>query len=195
LKRIGIFGDSFGVRNQTDDNVGWSALLENHFKITNFCQNGIGEYKILCALQDCDLSQFDTIIISHTSPFRIHTRCNPVHQNSKVRPNCDIIFSDIENRNDSFSVMAQNYFKFVFDIEYYTAIHNLLCKEIHFLTKSIPTIHITHFDYHDLYQFDDKLINFYQHWLAHKGNTNHYSFDGNQYVASQLQFILLTNIS
>lgn len=190
MKKIGIFGDSFGVKNQIDDNISWSALLENYFEITNFCQNGIGEYKILRSLQNCKLTHVDAVIISHTSPFRVHTNCNPVHQNSKVRPNCDIIFSDIEHRNDSFSVMAQNYFKFVFDVDYYTAVHNLLCKEIDLLTQSIPTIHITHFDYNDLYQFNGKLINFYQHWLTHKGNTNHYSTKGNQYVADQLQAIL-----
>jgi len=190
LRKIGIFGDSFGVGLQSGPNIGWSRLLENHYSITNHCECGIGEYKILCQIKNADLSRFDAIIVTHTSPTRVHTRFNPVHQNSTYHTNCDIIFSDIEHRKDAFSVMAHNYFKMVFDFDYYTDIHNLICKEIHQITQVLPTVHITHFDYNNLYTFDHKLINFYSHWHAHPGDVNHYSQFGNQHVYENLIYII-----
>lgn len=190
MKKIGIFGDSFGVRQQVDSNIGWSCLLELDYNTSNFCENGIGEYKILNQIKNANLSLFDAIVVSHTSPFRVHTRMNPVHSNSTSHSNCDIIFSDIEHRKDAFSVMAQEYFKLVFDIDYYNDIHTLICKEIELITQTVPTIHITHFDYTNLYSFNNQLINFYPDWQQHRGDVNHYSTAGNRHVATRVELAL-----
>lgn len=188
--KLAIFGDSFGIEDSDNDNIGWASLLGQNHNVTNFCQAGIGEYKIYRSIKNCNLLDYDCVLITHTSPFRVHSLTNPLHLHSKHHKNCDIILADIENRADAFSTMAKNYFKFSFDSEYYIDIHNLLCQQIHSITKSMPAIHLTHFDYNGLYNFDKSLINFYNHWINNKGSVNHYSTYGNQIVFDQVTKVL-----
>ena len=183
---LAIFGDSFGVEQRQPDNVGWSALLADRFSVSNFCQSGVGEYKILQQILEHPVDNFNCIVVSHTSPYRVHAAINPLHSESATHANCDIIFTDIESRTDEFSVACQYYFKHVFDPKYYRDVHNLICQEIHRLTAGVKTLHITHFDYSDLYKFDNTLINFYNHWTDNRGSVNHYSSQGNHIVADQL---------
>jgi hypothetical protein len=66
--KIGLFGDSFGYQTPNTAFEGWVDLLSKHYKISNYCKCGIGEYKILKQLQRENLSQFDCLIITHTVP-------------------------------------------------------------------------------------------------------------------------------
>jgi len=188
--KLAIFGDSFGVNDSFGDNIGWTTLLSQIHQIDNFCQSGVGEYKILRSIQKCNLSKYDALIVTHTSPMRVHTLTNPLHQNTKHHKNCDIIFSDIEHRTDEFSTMAKQYFKFSFDTEYYVDVHNLICQQIHNYTKPFTTVHVTHFDYNGLYNFDNALINMYTQWVNNKGSVNHYSKQGNQLVFEYMSNLL-----
>ena len=45
--KIAVFGDSFGVQKNEDKFDSWVSLLAKHFEIHNYCESGIGEYKIL----------------------------------------------------------------------------------------------------------------------------------------------------
>ena len=53
-------------------------------------------------------------------------------------------------------------------------------------SKSRSVIHITHFDYTNLYQFDNTLIELYNTWIENKGTINHYNVNGNNIVFNQL---------
>lgn len=181
--KLAIFGDSFAVRQPHPDNTGWPILLEDHYQVDNFAQAGISEYKILMSIQNINFDLYDRVIISHTSPNRVYVPCNPLHQQSLYHKNCDIIFSDIENNHDEFSRACQLFFKHIFDLDHARFMHNLICKEIDCLTKKHKTLHVTHFDYTNLYQFHG-LIDFYANWSNHKGTVNHYSKKGNQLVYS-----------
>ena len=149
--------------------------------IDNHCQCGVSEYKILQQLKSANLNKYDWVIVTHTSPTRVFVRYNPLHQESITHKNCDILLADIESKNDKFSNVCKDYFKYIFDIEYAIDIHNLICKEIDSIVKNLNVLHITHFDYTTCYQFPN-LINFYNLWADNRGPVNHYNKYGNQQV-------------
>lgn len=179
--KIGLFGDSFGVAKHTDEFSSWFSLLSAHYDIINHCECGIGEYKILEQLRNSDLEQFDHIIITHTSAARVYVKHNPIHNTSDYHKNCDIIFADIENRTDQFSVACQQYFKYIFDLDYAIDVHNMICKEIQSLIDGKSVTHITHFDYSGLFEFPN-IINFHKFYLENKGPVMHYNQSGNMYI-------------
>jgi hypothetical protein len=94
---------------------------------------------------------------------------------------CDVIYADVENRNDDFSTACKQYFKHIFDVDYALDVHNMICREINTLCQARKVLHMTHFDYSNCYQFDN-MLNFYSHWLDNRGRINHYNLSGNQYV-------------
>ena len=183
--KIALFGDSFSARVPDACIIGWPILLEKHFSIENFSQSGSSQYRILQNLKNQNLSQYDKIVVSHTSPLRMFVKFNPLHQTTEYHKECDLIFLDSAERDDPFSIACQMFYKHIFDLEYAFDIHNMICREISDITSAHDTLHITHFDYDKLYCFDG-MINFYQHWLKHKGKVNHYSQPGNNVVYQEL---------
>lgn len=184
--RLLIVGDSFSSL-QLSDKYGWPALLEKHFSITNLSSPGIGEYKIMRKLLGQDLKKYDGVIISHTSPNRIHCEINPLYPARHLYRNSDIIFADAESKQpNSESIIFIEHFKKIFDFEYYKFIHTNCCREIDLYTKNIPVIHMTNFDWSGLYRFD-RMINFYKYWLNNRGNYVHYTTEANQFIAELLQ--------
>ena len=128
--KIGIFGDSFGFQKTDQPDLSWVDLLEQQHDIENYCQCGASEYKILKQLTSVDLSQFQHLIITHTSYSRIFVDYNPIHQQSKYHQECDILLSDVDSRTDEFSTACKLYFKYIFNFTYAKDIHNLILKEI-----------------------------------------------------------------
>lgn len=184
-KKLAVFGDSFGVVDPAEEFASWVTQLSHHFKVINHCECGVGEYKILQQLKSVDLTQFDNIIVSHTSATRVYVKGHPLHKNSNIYKNCDIIYADIAERTDDFSIACQNYFKYIFDLNYAIDIHNLICKEIDTLLQNLPVTHITNFNYAGLYDFPD-MINFYTLFLQNRGNVNHYNQYGNDVIYKKL---------
>lgn len=185
MKSLAIFGDSFGAVKPDHEFQGWVELLQDHYNVKNFCQCGSSQYRIYQQIKSVDLSQFDKILITHTSPFRVYVRDNPTYSNDPVYKNCDLIFADVNNRDDEFSVSAKNYFKYIFDERYSLDIHNLICKDIENITRSLDCLHITHFDYSQCYQFSN-FISFYDLWIHHRGPVHHYDRPGNREVFSKV---------
>jgi hypothetical protein len=186
-KRILIVGDSFSS-DQLSDIYGWPVLLRQDFQVVNISSPGIGEYKILQKLQSLQLSDYDLILLSHTSPNRLHCNTNPLYPPDHLYSQSDIIFSDAESRSDKMPI-AQSivaYYKYIFDPTYYEFIHESCCKQIDQLTYNIPVLHITHFDWTNLYQFAD-MINFYNFWTKNRGNFSHYTKEANQIIYKQLR--------
>ena len=182
---VGLFGDSFGADTLNNPHTSWVDLLRQHCTVDNHCQSGVSEYKILQQLKSVNLSDFEQIIVTHTSPTRVYVKYNPLHQNTPSHKNCDIILSDIDAASGEFSDACKLYFKHIFDTEYALDVHNMICREIDELTKNHNVIHITHFDYTGLYQFPS-LINFYDLFIKHRGTVNHYDAVGNSAVYEKL---------
>jgi len=179
--KIGLFGDSFGYQQPVHPFKSWVDLLRQHASIDNHCQCGVSEYKILGQLRSVDLSHYDQIIITHTSPTRVFIKYNPLYKDSTTHKNCDILLADIESRHDAFSQLCKNYFKYIFDIDYAIDMHNMICQEINNMVKDHKVTHITHFDYTQCYQFLN-MIDFHALWLKNRGEVNHYNEFGNQQI-------------
>jgi hypothetical protein len=182
---LGLFGDSFGYQTDNNPYPSWVDLLLQHYNIKNYCRCGISEYKILQQLKQADLDQFDQIIITHTSPTRVYVPYNPLHADDPVYNTCDIIYTDSTSQSGEFSQACKLYFKHIFDTDYAIDIHNMICREIDQISTNHNVLHITHFDYENCYKFSG-LVNFYNHWVNHRGIVNHYTCNGNEYVYQQI---------
>ena len=181
--KILIAGDSFAADWSVVNGVdGWPNILSESHDVTNVAQAGCGQYKILKQLKNQLLREYDAIIISHTSPYRIHTAYHPVHHDDPLHANCDFIYSDVKAH--SINSMVE-YFELFFDLDHAKDIHNLICAEIDRISQGHRTIHITHFAYDDLYSFKD-MINFHDIHVKHPGNVNHYDQQGNMIVLDRI---------
>ena len=185
MKKILIVGDSFSSAQLSGDH-GWPTLLAQQHQVTNISHPGIGEYKIMQRLMSQDLTLYDAVIISHTSPYRVHCLENHLYPQGHVYRDSDIIFLDAENKRTRLGQSMVDYFHYAFDEQYYKFVHASCCMQIDALTLHSPVIHITHFDWTDLYQFPG-MINFYQLWQQHAGNHVHYDIAGNQHILDTLQ--------
>lgn len=178
--KVLICGDSFAAdwSPQYNQLSGWPNLLSNRHTVTNLAQAGVGEYKILKQLQSVDLNQYDALIVSHTSPNRVHIEQHPVHYNSVLHKNCDLLFNDISAADKTNPVVdaAIGYFKYVFDETYYNDIYQLLVDESFRLTNNCNVLHISFFE-------NIKVdYNFYSVFKENPGTANHMSARGNQQV-------------
>lgn len=185
MKSILICGDSFAAdwTPQHPQLHGWVNLLASEYDVTNLAQAGVGEYKILKQVRCQDLSKYDAVIVVHTSPNRVHVNYNPLHKDSVMHKDCDFIFADIiDSENKSLIVKAGiDYFKYVFDTEYYADIHSLMYDEIARITTSHKTLHLSFFE--DMSA--DK--NLYKIFQNHGGTMNHLSAHGNQLVYDEVR--------
>jgi hypothetical protein len=186
MKKIIIAGDSFASIKLAHDH-GWPKLLEQSYNVTHVASPGVGEYKILQQLQKHDLSEFDAIIVSHTSPNRIHCEKNPLYPDDHVYRDSDVIFADAENKQSTVPLAKTlvDYFGEIFDADYYKFIHHCCCEKIDLITNDLPVIHITNFDWTGLYAFDS-LLNFYKLWIKNKGDYVHYNQSANQHILKSI---------
>ena len=129
-----LAGDSF-IAKTPGDYPGWSDLLKKDHNVDNVAQPGIGEYKILKQLQNCTLDLYDTIIIGHTSPYRIHTVQHPLHKKG-FHKNCDFIYEDVKGRLPD----VEKFFTEYFDLEYAIFVHALIVKEINTLLENYNVV-------------------------------------------------------
>jgi hypothetical protein len=185
--KILIAGDSFAAPCPGETS-GWPNLLSNIYNVKNIAQAGIGEYKILKQIQSENLNQYDLVIVSHTSPSRIHIKTHPIHSND-LHKNCDLIFTDIENRNHWFDrriLAAKLFFKHIFDDDYQTDIYSLMRQEINRLI-TIPYIAIGHIPVVADLKIEKNFIDFSPNWPLYKGDINHYNILGNREVCETLR--------
>jgi hypothetical protein len=199
--KILIVGDSFCAdwSSKYQDYPGWPELLSNEFSVTNLAQAGVSEYKILCQLQQVpDLDQFEIIIVSHTSPYRVHTPQHPVHSKDQLHKNADLIFTDCEHHgsqiqhwfNQSLGA-AIGYFKYHFDKEYYETIYKLLRSEINRILRNCNTIVVDHWSENSKSETEINALDFSQLWKEHPGKINHYSQVGNEKIYNSIKQIIL----
>ena len=93
-KKILICGDSFSASSTEESS--WTNLLKQHFTITNLSKRGCSEFNIYKQVTSQDLSKYDFIIVSHTSPFRLHTLINPIHINDVLYKDSSFIYNDVK---------------------------------------------------------------------------------------------------
>ena len=185
--KILIAGDSFATV-WPDSQLGWPTLLAKKYSVVNLAQAGIGEYKILKQIQSQEINNFDLVIVSHTSPSRLHTNNHPVHKDG-FHKNCDLILNDLINRsafrNPSLKA-AQEYFKYHYDDTYQIDIYNLIRKQINQLI-TIPYISMSHVDVVNTLAIEANHIDFSNLWSKERGSINHYTIEGNSKIFETLE--------
>jgi hypothetical protein len=188
--KILIAGDSFAAP-WPNTKLGWSDLLAEKHTVTNIAQAGISEYKILKQIESQNIVDFDVVIVSHTSPSRVHTPYHPLHKTG-FHQHCDLILNDLIDRSSLFNPSlkaAQGYFKYHYDEEYQIDIYNLIRKQIMQLI-SIPYISMSHVDIVNDLKIEDNHIDFSHLWSNERGNINHYTIEGNLKILENLERIL-----
>jgi len=191
VKNILIAGDSFAAV-WPGMYIGWPKMLKEYYNVTNLAQAGVSEYKILKQLQSVDLFNFDSIIVSHTSPSRVHTLQHPLHKEG-LHKDCDLIYTDIADRNSLFNPSlrsAKGWFRYHYDDEYQIDMYMLIRKEIRSLLGSHNYISITHTDISTTYALEHNNISFADTWKHNKGTVNHYTLEGNKKIFKQLVDII-----
>jgi hypothetical protein len=180
--KILLAGDSFAAKWPGKN--GWPELLASKHTVTNVAQAGVSEYKILNQIKNSNLDLFDYIIVSHTSPSRVHTREHPIHKQG-LHKDCDLIYNDICERNNWFNPSlrsAQDYFKYHYDDEYQIDMYLLIRQEIQRLLGSRNYLSITHSRISTKYAIEHDNISFSALWQQHRGKVNHYTEKGNLFV-------------
>lgn len=171
--KILIIGDSFAAK-YAGEHKGWAELLEDHHNVTNLAQCGVSEYKILKQAQSTIPAVYDLVIVSHTSPYRVHTRKYPVTLDSKLHKNCDLIQADIFYHSSKLKNLfnrglhtAKNWFLYHYDPEYQEFIFLLMKKEI---SNTLYNCHV----------LDTAVLGLEELFTTNRGNVQHLDYEGNQ---------------
>lgn len=181
-----IAGDSFAAK-WPGANDGWVNLLEKDYNVTNTAQAGCGEYKIYKQIESVNINAFDLVIVSHTSPSRVHTKEHPIHKEG-FHKNCDLIFSDIDAASGIFNRSlrsAKEWFEFHYDDEFQIDIYNLLRNKINDIIK-VPYISLSHVSIAKELAVESNHLDFSEYWKLNRGNVNHYTKEGNKAVYSAI---------
>ena len=176
--RVLIVGDSFAADCAGN---GWPKMLSTKFNVKNLAQAGCSEYRIWKQLVNADLSAFDCVLVSHTSPYRIAIKQHPIHKNG-YHQNCDAIYEDIKSHKvDTLIDFFENYF----DMDHAQDMYQLIGQAIDQHLKSIPSIHVCHIEKNLPCNYQH-ILNLSGEWKNHRGNVNHYSAAGNQLVFEKI---------
>jgi hypothetical protein len=180
--KILLIGDSFSAATTKQS---WVSLL-NH-NITNISSCGSSEYRVIKKLLNSKIEMFDHIIIVHTSPYRIYTEFNPLHQHSNTHKNCDLLYQDAKDKTGiKFADNVCWWFENIFDLQQADLVHQLLINHSFNIIKSIPSTHITFFENVK----ESKVHNLSHIYHNHPGDINHMDVNGNQLVANYVCNIL-----
>jgi hypothetical protein len=188
MRKVLICGDSFASdwTPVSRDYPGWPTLLEEHYNILNLAQAGCSEYKILKQLQTQDLRHFDSVIVVHTSPFRIPVEKHPVHKNHVLHANSDFIYSDVKASGHPDVACITEYFEKFFWQEYAFFTHKCIINEQLKILGSHRCLHVTMLEWTNSVQLPN-LFDFNQIFSKHRGTINHLTAKGNSLVFKKIK--------
>jgi hypothetical protein len=191
--KILICGDSFAADWQVKypKEKGWPNLVAEDHIMTNLAQAGCSEYKIYQQLNSVNLNDFDKILISHTSPYRVYIKHHPVHSNDLLHSNSDLIYTDLKEHAKTDKSLASiiDYFEKYFDLDHAIFVHNLICRQIDEMTNNYDVTHLSNLDWSGLYQFLN-MLNFEYLFKNRRGSMNHYDQMGNLEIYNKLKSVL-----
>ena len=184
--RILIAGDSFAADWKIKYNSnGWVNMLSNDYDVTNIAQAGVSEYKIYQQLITHNTTEYDKIIISHTSAYRIPVVEHPIYSKDILHSNCDLIYSDIKEYEYNPKIKPiVDFYENYFHIDNAIFVHSLIVSEIKRLYPK--AINITFFD-----SFNKDMNQYENIFLNNKGIINHMNENGNKIIYSKIKKILL----
>jgi lysophospholipase L1-like esterase len=201
--KILVIGDSFAADWTVKyPGFGWPNLLAEKFEVTNLAQAGVSEYKIyqqILAVPDVHI--YDLIIVSHTSPYRIHTRQHPIHSKDLLHKNADLIYTDIEHHSKTIKGFfnrslkaAIGFFVHHYDENYQETVYMLLRNHINQIIGNTNYIVINNLPTDKRFFQEKIVINIRDIQQKYPGLMNHLSDKGNQLVYQKvLQEITFLN--
>lgn len=195
--QILILGDSWAAdwSSQYDQYAGWPNILAENHHVTNIAQAGVSQYSISQQINQVTPADYDCVIISITSPYRLYTPQHPVHTQG-LHANSDLIYTDLEYHlseqpdNDRIQ-SAIGFYRHHFDTVHAEYVHQLLvadtlknCDDNYTLVTSniydnkqyVPA-GFRYCEGHEIYQ-------------SYPGRINHMNSEGNQLFANQLERLL-----
>ena len=191
-----IIGDSFAAdwSVKYNDYLGWPTLLSQDHNVMNLAQAGITEYKIWLQLESVNnLSDYDLVIVSHTSPYRIHTIKHPVHYNDLLHSHADLMLTDCEYHSSRIKFWfnaalssAVGFYKHHFDKKYFETIYTMFCERINTKLASHNVIVINNLPGNFEFAVEHAILNFSELWTHEPGLINHYSKLGNQEIYQRI---------
>jgi hypothetical protein len=175
--KILLLGDSFCYVS-SKQKTHWVNMLGEAHTIENCSNPGIGQYKIWKQYRS---QKYDVAVVHHTSPYRIHTLSNPIHDG--IRRKSDFMLGDIEyhasNGNSEAKKILRYLTKYV-DYDYQEKIHELLYEQMLKIPKSI---HFT--------MFDNPMVknNFHDIFLKHrdKHSDTHLTAEGHRLIYERIK--------
>jgi lysophospholipase L1-like esterase len=186
MKKLLITGDSFAADWSVKyKGKGWVNMLEDDYEVTNIAQAGVSEYKIFKQLESINHNEFDYILVSHTSAYRIPVVEHPIHSKDILHKNCDLIYSDLkEHENNKIANIGVKFFENLFDPDYFIFTYNLIIEKIQ--EKYPNLINITFFDGFK----NEKTVGFEKIFLNNKGDMNHLNKKGNDIIYKKIKKLL-----
>ena len=194
--KILILGDSWAAdwSQKHSEYLGWPNILAEQHKVTNIAQAGVSQYSIVKQLDTQKLLEYDKVICSITSPYRVYTARHPVHTEG-LHANSDLIYTDIEyhsiDRPNNIRLQsAKQYFEHHFDTSHAEFVNKLIVKHILDqleVNKSIITSNIKD---NDELVSDHIYCNGHGIWQSYPGKINHLSEEGNQLFADSINTLL-----
>lgn len=197
--KILLCGDSFAAdwTKKSADAKGWPNLLASKYDVVNLAQAAVSEYKIWQQVKSANLNKFDTIIVSHASPNRIHCVNHPVHADNPLHKDSDLIYTDVIAHQDNKDCeTAVRFFERYFELDYYQDIAELICKDILNILGEYPhlnQIHLVNINKRPLYDFLPR-IDINNIFVKHRGAPgcpNHLTELGNTLMFKQIEQQLL----
>lgn len=178
MPRILVAGDSY-ASDWNQDYEWWKLLAHlSGCEVDSIAQAGSSEYRILKSLTNFE--DYDIIIVFHTSPYRIYTEQNIIHQSSITHKNSDYLIGDTINHGGRIGKAMKGYVEHLYNEEYSLYQHIKVLEDIIDITKNKHTFHTSGFDYNDIYHIPD----FYNITKIWKGNVCHMCREGNERIAN-----------
>lgn len=187
-----ILGDSWSAdwNIKYTDYLGWPNIIAQKYAVTNIAQAGVSQYSILKQLDTIQPLDYDIIIISITSPYRVYTPQHPVHT-SGLHANSDLIYSDIDHHASKFpdnkrlhSALA--YFEDHYDLDYADTIHHNMVDNC--LNRLDPrnTIVTSNIKNNVNFVGGHLFVDGHEISNSYPGLINHTSEEGNQIFAKEI---------
>lgn len=199
--KILLAGDSYAADWSDNCNhyASWHELLSEKINCNNVAQAGVSEYKIHQQIEkNYDPMVYDFVIVTHTSPFRIHTAKHPFHCGNSIHNSADLIFSDVDyfinnvNSSDPAALCARDFFIYHFDQEYFTFTYKLIRDSIRKKLQDTNYLFIDFFE-NSYYHSEENRIDVSDIAKQNKGNVCHMNAQGNLEIAEKVYNLLIGN--
>ena len=194
--KILIMGDSWAAdwSQKHSEYLGWPNILAEQYDVTNIAQAGVSQYSIVRQLDTVRPLEYDRVICSITSPYRVYTPRHPVHTEG-LHVDSDLIYTDIEYHstgrpNNSRLQSAKQYFEHHFDRTHAEFVNELIVEHILSQLDTNDTVITSNIQGNDQLVTEHIYCDGHGIWQSYPGKINHLSEEGNQLFADSINTLL-----